>query len=93
MRIVDTVLYAIYKEIPFFTPHMPSLMRDFFSKCTNFYIKEHKLYDELLNKMSPKTESLVSNSSEKDGTAPVPILLQTQDLRVSQANKSCIGLI
>jgi len=31
------------------------------------------LYDELLNKTSPETESLVSNSSRKDGPALVPI--------------------
>jgi len=44
-----------------------------FSKYTNFHVKEHKLYDELLNKTSLETESLVPNSSEKDGPAPVPM--------------------
>ena len=44
-----------------------------FPKCTNSYTKEHKLYDELLDKTSPEIESLVSNSSEKDRPAPVSI--------------------
>ena len=46
---------------------------ELFSKCTNFHAKEHKLYDELLNKTSLETELLVPNSSEKDGPAPVPM--------------------
>jgi len=44
-----------------------------FPKCTNSYVKEHKLYDELLDKTRPETESSTPNSSEKDGPAPVPI--------------------
>ena len=44
-----------------------------FFKCTNFHAKEYKLYNELLNKTSPETELLASNSSGKDGPAPIPI--------------------
>jgi len=47
--------------------------KELFSKCTNSYIKEYKLYNELLDKTSPETESLVPNSSEKDESAPVLI--------------------
>ena len=45
-----------------------------FSKCTNSYAKQHKLYNELLDKTSPETELLVPNSSEKDGSTLVSIL-------------------
>ena len=44
-----------------------------FSKYTNSYTKEHKLYDELLDKTSSETELLVSDLSGKDGPAPVSI--------------------
>ena len=44
-----------------------------FSKYTNFHAKEHKLYDELLNKICLETELLVPNSSEKDRPASVPM--------------------
>ena len=44
-----------------------------FPKCTNSHAKEHKLYDELLDKTSPETELLISNSSKKDESALVPI--------------------
>ena len=44
-----------------------------FPKCTNFHAKEHKLYDELLNKTSLETELLVPDSSGKDRSALVPI--------------------
>ena len=30
MRIMNTALYAIHKEISFFTPYIPSLIRNFF---------------------------------------------------------------
>ena len=70
---MNTTFCAIHKEISFSAPYMPSLMRDFFSKYTNSYAKEYKLYNELLDKTSLETEFLVSDSSEKDGPAPVPI--------------------
>ena len=47
---------------------------EIFSKCTNSHAKEHKLYDKLLDKTSPETESLVPNSSGNDGPTLVPIL-------------------
>jgi len=46
---------------------------ELFPKCTNSYIKECKLYNELLDKTSPEIESLIPNSSGKDRLAPVPI--------------------
>jgi len=73
MRTIDTASCGIHKKIPFSTPCMPSLIRDFFSKCTDFYAKECKLYNKLLNKTSVGTKSLVSNSSEKDESALVLI--------------------
>ena len=45
-----------------------------FSRYTNSYTKEYKLYNELLDKTSPKIELLTPNFSGKDGPAPVPIL-------------------
>jgi len=36
-------------------------------------MKEYKLYDKLLNKISPETESSVPDTSGKDGPASVPI--------------------
>jgi len=44
-----------------------------FPKYTDFYAKECKLYDKLLNKISPETELLVPDSSRKDGPSLVPI--------------------
>ena len=46
---------------------------ELFLKCMNSHAKEHKLYDELLDKTSLETESLMSNSSKKDVLAPVSI--------------------
>jgi len=43
------------------------------SKYTKSHAKEHKLYNELLNKTSLETKLLVPNSSGKDGPAPVSI--------------------
>ena len=44
-----------------------------FSKYTNSYVKEHKLYNKLLDETRLETESLTPNSSKKYGSAPVPI--------------------
>ena len=44
-----------------------------FPKYTNFHVKEYKLYNKLLDKISPETESSVSDSSEKGRPAPIPI--------------------
>ena len=44
-----------------------------FSKYTNSYTKEYKLYNEVLNKISLETELLVSDSFRKDKPALVPI--------------------
>ena len=45
-----------------------------FSKYTNSYAKECKLYDELLDKTSPETELLVPDPSWKDKPTLIPIL-------------------
>ena len=44
-----------------------------FSQCTNFHVKEYKLYDKLLDKISLEIELSVPGSSEKDRLALVPI--------------------
>ena len=44
-----------------------------FPKYTNSYVKEHKLYNKLLDEIRPEIELLTPNSSEKDGSALVPI--------------------
>ena len=36
-------------------------------------MKEYKLYNNLLNKISPETESSMPDTFGKDGPAPVPI--------------------
>jgi len=43
-----------------------------FPKYTDSHTKECKLYDKLLNKISSKIESSVSDSSGKDRHAPLP---------------------
>jgi len=45
-----------------------------FSKYTDSYMKEYKLYNKLLNKISSETELLVSSPSSKDRPTLVPIL-------------------
>ena len=40
--------------------------KEFFSKCTNSYTKEYKLYNKLLDKISSGTELLVPRLSDKD---------------------------
>jgi len=44
-----------------------------FLKCTDFYIKEHKLYNNLLDKISSETELSMPSSSGEDGLTPVLI--------------------
>ena len=45
-----------------------------FPKYTNSHIKEHKLYDKLLDKISPETELSASSPSKKDRPTLIPIL-------------------
>ena len=45
--------------------------KEIFPKCTDSHMKEYKLYDKLLNKISPETESSVPDTSGKDGPASV----------------------
>ena len=65
-------IYHIQENIIFCSIHTIFNKR-LFPKYTNSHTKGHKLYDKLLDKTSPETESLVSNSSRKDGPALVPI--------------------
>ena len=47
--------------------------KELFPKYTDSHMKEYKLYDKLLNKLSPEIEPSVPDTSGKDGPAPVPI--------------------
>ena len=44
-----------------------------FLKCTDSHTKEYKLYNELLDKVSPEIKLPVPDSSRKDEPAPVSI--------------------
>ena len=59
-NIIFCSIYAIFNE-------------EIFSKCTNSHAKECKLYNKLLDKINLEIESSVSDSSGKDGLAPVSI--------------------
>ena len=48
--------------------------KELFSKYTNSHAKECKLYNKLLNKISPEIELSISGPFRKDGPALVPIL-------------------
>ena len=48
--------------------------KKFFSKYTDSYVKECKLYNKLLNKISSETKLLVSSPSSKDRPTSIPIL-------------------
>jgi len=61
VNIVSYCTHAIFDE-------------ELFSKCTNSYAKEHKLYNKLLDKISLETKSLVPDSFGKDRSAPVSTL-------------------
>jgi len=47
--------------------------KELFSKCTDFCIKEHKLYNNLLDKISLEIESSVPEPSSRDRPALVSI--------------------
>jgi len=65
-------LYYIQENIIFCSIHA-IFDKKLFSKYTDFHTKEYKLYNKLLDKISPETELLVPNPFEKDRPAPVPI--------------------
>jgi len=46
----------------------------FFSKYTDFHVKEHKLYNKLLDKINPETESLMPEPFSKNRPALVSVL-------------------
>jgi len=48
--------------------------KKFFSKYTDSYTKKYKLYNNLLNNISPETKLLVLGPSNKNRPIPVPIL-------------------
>jgi len=50
---------------------------ELFSKCTDSLLKKHKLYDKLLNKISPKTELSMPNPSKKDEPISVSYIKST----------------
>ena len=62
----------IQENIIFYSTHA-IFDKKLFPKYTNSYIKEHKLYDKLLDKISPEIELLTPNSFRKDGPALVSI--------------------
>ena len=69
------MLYALYTRKYYFPLHICYLWWEtFFYQCTDFYAKEYKLYDKLLDKISPETELSVSDPSGKDRTVLVSIL-------------------
>ena len=61
----------IQRNIIFYSTHA-IFNEEIFLKYTDSHIKECKLYDKLLNKISLETESLVPNSSGKARLALVP---------------------
>ena len=60
--------------------------KEFFSKCTDSYAKEYKLYNKLLDKISSGTELLVPRPSDKD--RPTPILIPYIPISIIQNNPS-----
>jgi len=70
---VISFMCHVQESIIFYSTHT-IFNKEPFLKYTDFYTKEHKLYNKLLDKISLETESSVPNPSEKDGPAPVPIL-------------------
>ena len=46
----------------------------FFFKYTDFHVKEHKLYNKLLDKINPETESLMHEPFSKNRPALVSVL-------------------
>ena len=70
-------IYHTQKNIIFYSINA-IFDKEIFPKYTNSYAKECKLYNKLLNKISPETES------------SAPDLLQSQNLRVDQEKELCI---
>ena len=64
-------IYHIQENIIFCSTHAIFDER-LFPKCTDLHTKECKLYDKLLDKISPEIELLVPNPFEKDRSALVP---------------------
>jgi len=60
--------------------------KKFFSKCTDSYVKEYKLYDKLLDKISPETESSVFGPSSKD--RPTLVFIPISSIPFDQNNLS-----
>jgi len=62
----------IQENIIFYFTHV-IFNKKLFSKYTDFHMKEHKLYDKLLDKTSLETELLVLGPFGKNEPAPVSI--------------------
>jgi len=62
----------IQENIIFYSTHA-IFNKGLFPKCTDSYAKECRLYNKLLNKISPEIELLVLDPSRKDGPTLVPI--------------------
>ena len=58
------MLYELYIII-FYSTHA-IFDKEIFSKCTDSYTKEHKLYNKLLDKISLEIELLIPSLLEKD---------------------------
>ena len=65
-------MYHTQENIIFHSTHT-IFDKGLFPKCIDSHRKECKLYDKLLDKISPETELLVSDSSGKDELSPVSI--------------------
>ena len=75
----------------FLVKFMPTNLEELFSKCTSSYTKEHKLYNKLLNKISPEIELSVPDSFGKDRPTPVPIL-HTPIFSIQNNSSTCSSL-
>ena len=67
------MLYAPYIR-KYFCSTYTIFDKELFPKCTDSYTKEYKLYNKLLNKISPEIELLVPGPSRKNRPTPIPIL-------------------
>ena len=65
-------MHYIQENVVFCSTHV-IFDKEFFSKYTNSHIKEYKLYNKLLDKISPETKLSILKSSSKDRPTPTPI--------------------
>ncbi len=65
-------MYHIQGNVIFYSTHA-IFNKEFFPKYTDSCIKQCKLYNKLLDKVSSETELSVPEPSSKDGFALIPI--------------------